>query len=353
MTRSISRLFAAGLILLIGGVAAVAQTSPVYLLRSSGTFVDPARGTAYMPRVGGIIQAIDLATGAALWATSSASLPIGGNDSYVVGEVEQSAPGTLTVVFFDRRNGIAVSQANIPLPASPVYGSFVAMAQPDGTDFVVSWYFNDIVYIFQSDPPPPHQYAGVARVDPASGTIKSADGGLVSDYPAWLLHYGSSAPQPWHAGSVTATATGPVGQVTLKRTVTATGQALPDITISNKATASLPSVDGQYLFVEEASALSTLSYRVLIVSIETGETIGDYVIDDVAGFPPAEFVVFAGAIITTTPEHAFGSGATEIVFPLAVAAFSLPGGAPKWSVIPRGAFNSNGWPPLRRRSARH
>ncbi len=345
-----SRLFAAVLTLWVAGVA-VAQSSSVYLLNNS-TFVDPVRGAAYMPRTGSMIQAIDLTTGASLWASRSAAVPIGGSDSYLAGVAEQSSAGALTVVFLDARNGIAISQANIPLPASPVYSSFIVTAQPDGSDFVVSWYFNDVVYIFESDVPP-HQYAGVARIDPASGTIKSADGGLVSETPAWLQHYGTSAPQPWHAGSVTATATGPFGQVTLKRTVTATGQALPDITISNKATASAPSVDGQYLFVEEASTFITGAYRILIVSIETGETIGDYVVDDVAEFPPAAFLVFDGTIITTTPQHSYRSGDAEIVFPLAVAAFSLPGGAPKWSVVPRSAFNSNGWPPLRRRSTRH
>src|ERR1043166_8376499 len=225
-----------------------------------------------MPRPAVMIQAIDLATGATLWTSRSAALPIGGSASYVVSQAEQSKPEALSVVFLDARNGLAVSQANIPLPAASVYSSFLAIAQADGSDFVVSWYFEDRV-AFDTDALP-HQYAGVARIDPVSGTIKSADGGLVGDYPAWRLQYGSAARQPWHAGSVTGTATGPFGQVTLKRTVTATGQVLPDIVISNKATASLPSVDGRYLFVEELSALMVDGYRVLIISTEPGETIG-------------------------------------------------------------------------------
>jgi hypothetical protein len=341
--------------LLIGGVAADAQTAQVYLLRR-GTLVDTFRGASYVAKAGGSIQAVALVTGAALWTSRSASLPIGASDSYVAGQAEISPFGTLAVVFLDVRNGVPVSEANIPLPASvqsmvsdsSISGFFLATAVADGSDFKVSWYYDDRVFFGVERPL--QQFAGSARVDPRSGTVLTFDGGLVTGVPAWFNTYGGAPAQPWQSGGVTAsTSVGSGGSITLKRTSTATGQQLPDVLLSSNALVAVPSFDAHHVVVvERGPGAFSGGYRNLTFAIDTGGRIGDFIDDHSLG----PFVVFGGAIITTTQSYTYGG----IYVPLSLVARLLPTGAQKWSVTRRDPAADGAAPkvnPPRGRAVRH
>jgi hypothetical protein len=347
------------LALLAGGVVASAQTPPIYLLRS-GTIVDSLRGYAYVAEPNGSVQAVDLRTGGVLWSSRSASLPLGANDSYVAAQEENSRPGTLSIVFLDIRNGSAVSQANIPLPANVVamiapsfYGSFfVTTAQVKGRDFELSWFYD---YRGSGDAccPPEILYSGSADVDPRTGAVLSFDGGLVADYPAWYGTYGATPAPPWRAGNVMATMSNDGhGSITLKRSSIFSGQAFPDVLLSSHANSATVSVDQRYVWVEEkpVSVGFPSTYPILIFETESGERIGDFLTE----FPNPDFVVFDGAFIGTTQSIRYYLPTSSYV-PPTLAALSLPTGAPKWSVPRRAPEDATGpktSPPLRR-SVRH
>jgi len=343
------RILGAVLTFLIGAVAAGAQTSQVYLLRT-GTIVDTSLGAAYVAQANGSIERVDLSTGGGLWTSRSASLPIGASDAYVVGQADPSPFGTLAVVFLDVQSGVPVSEASIPLPAGAVSivtpsqysGFFTASAEADGSDFVVRWYYISYPEIVDA---PPAQYSGSARVDPRDGTVISAEGGAVTDVPEWYSN--ASPPQPWQAGSVTASINEySGGPILLKRTVTATGQALPDVLLTNYGSV-WPSLDTRDVMVEEQYVYG--GYRMRVVTIETGETIADFLV----ATPVTSFVVFDGAIISFTQPYVYVSGGHLIGVPGAVIALSLPTGVSKWSVIRRAPEQEGRAATPRSRSVRH
>lgn len=342
--------------LVSAGSIAAATPASVYVL-ARGTLADTSAGVAYTGTLDGFIQAVDLATGATLWMSRAASLPIGADNDFVVAQKEISPTGSLIIEVVDVRTGSSVSSATIPLPPGVqatvtdprITGSgfFRAAALPDAGDFVVSWYYDDRVYSGQERPL--RQFAGSARVNPRSGAVLTSTSGVATEIPLWLQTYSVTPAAPWSSGSVTAWTSTSGGAVTLKRTSTTTGQPLPDVFLSANAQYVLlvePSIDTRYLMVVERGTFG--GYRSRIFAIETGEQLSDVTV----ARAPLPFAVMGNGIVTVES----ASQASHIYVPPALVAYSLSSGEHLWTVARRDPDFSGPMPSSntrRQRSVRH
>ncbi len=148
--RRISRILAFS-VLIIPGAAFAAPASSPFLVRH-GTIVDPARGTAYVAKPNGTIDAVDLASGRTLWTSADAALPLGADQDLLVAQVEERPLRTerFQVAILDAASGGKLSEATIILPAGvssfvadEKAGSFRAVAEREGGLFLVSWYYQE------------------------------------------------------------------------------------------------------------------------------------------------------------------------------------------------------------------
>src|SRR5258707_5601768 len=252
----IAALAAAGMILSTAGFAAPPPAS--FPLRY-GTIVNPAGSAVYVAKPNGTIDAVDLASGRALWTSAEAALPLGVDQNLLVAQFEEKprASEQFHLVVLDATSGRKLNEATVTLPAGvralvadDKAKSFRATAEREGALFLVSWYYQE--YLIDSIAPKPEEpvlrsYAGSAHLNPQTGKIIAADGGQVGDVPGRGKAFGAPPQAPWQAGGQAAhTEGGRGGPLTLKRT-DAGGTPLPDQVLSRRALIAAPSADQRHV----------------------------------------------------------------------------------------------------------
>lgn len=86
-------------------------------LLGEGAIVDSAGEVAYVARPQGGIEAIDLATGASLWASAAAEKPLAFVDGALLAQGEPGEKGELQLATLNPRTGALVRRSTLALPA--------------------------------------------------------------------------------------------------------------------------------------------------------------------------------------------------------------------------------------------
>lgn len=355
-TTFVAALAAAGMILSIAGYAA---PPPSPFLLQHGAIVDPAGGAAYVAKPNGTIDAVDLASGRTRWTSAEAALPLGLDQNLLVAQVEEKPEPTerFHLVVLDAAGGGKLNEATVTLPAgvralvADEKGiSFRATAEREGTLFLVSWYYQEL--LVEPIPPKPGDtplrlYAGSVRINPQTGKIIAADGGQMGAVPARWKTYGALPQAPWQAGAVSARAEGGRGgPLTLKR-MGAGGAALPDQPLSKRALIAVPSADQRHLLATERvgqGGPDDPEYRWLIFTMDAAQPVME-LRRDVSAAP---FFVFSDSIVLVSQPQWYLRGGVRIDEPLQLQASRVSTGVATWNVELRD-LNYRGELPLRRR----
>lgn len=112
LPRRLPALVAAGLAAWIAPISAYAAR-PL----GDGAVVDAARGIAYVAQPQGGIEALDLATGKAVWHSAAAARPLALVDGKLLAQDEPGAGGALRVATLDAATGAEKARTELPLPA--------------------------------------------------------------------------------------------------------------------------------------------------------------------------------------------------------------------------------------------
>ena len=349
-----------GIALLIGVAGAfdglAAQAESPFLLRH-GAIVDSVRGTAYVAKPDSTIHAVDLASGRTVWTSTNAAIPLGADQEFVVAQYEEKPLPTarFQIVILSALDGRKVSEATVTLPAGARAlaadekgKSFRATAEREGALFLVSWIYqhNLLRPVAPKPGEPPFQiFAGSARIQPQTGRVVAADGGLVDGLPGRWQRYGTPPAPPWRANSVVArTEGGRGGPLTLKRTEA--GRPLPDHVVAKQAITHVPSADQRHLLASERvgeGGANDPEYRWTIFALDTAEQATE-LRNDVSASP---FFVFSDSVILESTPHGYVRGDVVVEKPLEIHAIRLTTGVPKWTVELRDLSYRRPRPPAR------
>lgn len=347
-----------GFLILVASSAFAAGPVPPFVLER-GAVVDTTRGSAYVARPDGTIDAVDLASGRTLWTSGAASLPIGASSDFVVAQIdEQLRPAPVfRFAVLDAATGRTVSTAAVTLPAGVFPGvadganaTFLAAADPQGANFLISWLYRETQQSGIAPPPGPTPVifiAGTVRVAPQSGKILGADGGPAAGVPARFRTFATPPQAPWQTGSVTArTAGGRGAPLTLVRGESASGHALPDQVLSQRPVTWIASSDQQHLLASERvgkGGPDDPEYRWLVYSLDTAARVAE-VRREVSAAP---FIVFGDSVVLESRPHGYLSGNVPVTEPLAIQAVRLSTSVPKWKVELRDLSYHGATPPRR------
>jgi hypothetical protein len=147
---------------------------------ASGVLVDPERGTVYLMKPGGGVEAVGLEGGRLLWTTAQAAKPLALHNHRLLALAEPPANGALRLVVLDANSGKRLLQKDAPLPpgvrASIDDGpgtAFDTTARPDRGSVVVAWRFVQRPVSGLAPPPeltpPTRAEEGALRIDLRTG----------------------------------------------------------------------------------------------------------------------------------------------------------------------------------------
>jgi photosystem II stability/assembly factor-like uncharacterized protein len=327
--------------LLTGSIFA-APALPAPFLLQRGVIADASRGVAYIAAPSKTLDAVDLASGRTLWSSTEAALPIGGNGTYVVGQVEDAtAPGTLKLAVLDAVTGRKVSAASVTLPtgasalvADGLTSQFRAVADPQGALFLVSWSYQNAEDDEVGEDPVLQFFAGSFLVS-TDGRVTAASGGPVAQLPDKQAGYGAYPAPPWRAGNVTARVVADDhAAFVLKRTDTGSGRPLPDVSVSQRAAVAVPSADQRHFAVVEtigATDTDWVKYRLHIFTTDTADSVTQFV-RDISVTP---FVVSGDNIAMISPANSTNRKSATSSNPLSIAGMRLSSGFQQWSAALR------------------
>jgi hypothetical protein len=356
--RRISAIIGFALVAAFAGTAFAASPDTAFLLRH-GAIIDSVRGAAYVAKPNGTIDAVDLASGRTLWTSADAAIPLGADQEFLVAQVEGKPLPTerFQLVIVDAAGGRKLSEATITLPAGARAlivdekgKSFRATAEREGALFLVSWVYQH--NLLRPVAPKPGEspfrfFAGSARINPQTGRVVAADGGLVDGLPGRWQRYGTPPAPPWLAGNVSArTEGGRGGPLTLKRSEVASGRPLPDQALSKEAITSIPSANQRHLLVSERvgdGGPDDPEYRWAIFAMDTAEKATE-LRNDVSA---ASFFVFSDSVIFESMPHGYRRGDVPVEEPLEIHAVRLTTGVAKWEIELRDLSYRRPRPPAR------
>ncbi|HET7434971.1 MAG TPA: hypothetical protein VFN10_09700 [Thermoanaerobaculia bacterium] len=313
--------------------------------------VDASRNLAVIGTPAGAIEAIDVASGRSVWASSDAVLPLGVNGDVILARGIDSPPrARLPLIVLDA-NGRTIRTAFAPLPEEVVAlvqddlsRRFRATATPQGNGFVVTWTFFELEMRGSADAadrePESGQFSGSFRFEPASGAIASLN---VPD-EAGAVQRGA-----WRSGRVLASVEGGRGEaLVLRRQDSATGQQISDEQISRHAIADLRSSDGAFVMVSErvgAGGPDDPEYRWSVWSLDTGAKAME-LRRDVSATP---FFVASETLVYVAHPHGKSIGGVWVDEPLKLEALRLSNGTPQWQRAIRDVRYTGEVPPGRGR----
>jgi len=198
-------------LILVGsaGAALAADAKPAVGVAVAGVGgVTPGGAVVYLPAKDGGIEAVELATGKAVWANTDAGLLIGATDELVVGRVAgKGKPNGFRVVLIDAATGkTAATTETVELPewarATGAAGqgwNFAAAALPEKGELAVVWKADAFYY---GGAAPTQEILDAARktaagrvaIDPATGKItRTTDHKLAADDLATSPDVGGAA----------------------------------------------------------------------------------------------------------------------------------------------------------------
>jgi hypothetical protein len=160
--------------------AAVSDPSAQTFEITKGVIVDPGSGVVYLMNREHGIDAIELASGNAIWRSTSAAEPLLLFDGRLVAQAEASAGNrVLPIVVMNTAHGELVQSATVPLPR-PAYASiddamgssFTADAYLSGGEVEVSWRFAQRAGLARPGPAPVPEITGAARIDLKTGQVQ-------------------------------------------------------------------------------------------------------------------------------------------------------------------------------------
>ncbi len=322
-------LAAAGFVFLIAVAPAPARAAS---LLGDGSVVDAARGIAYVARPQGGIEALDLATGQAVWRSAAAAKPLALVGGALLAQDEPGPSGALRLAMLDAATGAEKSRADLALPegvaasvTDNLHGAFriraavlegessvllawTASATPPSRGFLppdLSVRAPAGAPVAVSAPPTPGVRRGAARRDLAAGCAIAAD-----DSEAVGI-------------------------------AMAIDRRLAPAVSSVAAVPGLPSIDGRHALASERVAGSLHTYRWSISDRSQGAVVA--VLDAPVSLAP--FVVAGGKVIYLAQPAMWRDNGVMIQKPLRLRALELATGEESWQAAVRNSAYGGPIPP--------
>ena len=309
-----------------------------------GVVVDHSRQALYLMSPEGGIEAVSPSTGATLWSTGEAAVPLALQDGLIVAQGQPAdRTGSLEVVFLAPGTGEPVQRLSLELPEDiaatvdeGLATAFSARAVSFEGQTVVRW-DHTRRYAGGAAPPPDMELetkrAGAYRLDRAAGRAEPVGLSLLkrpASMPAtareWASRQGVST-QPAAAGEIFA-ATRAEGDRLLLQRWTAAGTALPEIELfSGPYLHEVRSADGRHLAVVDRAALGEWEeHEWTVFSLETGERLGEIP----NRLSHAWFTVQGGTLIHVAAPTARRVGGEMELEPLLLRAIDVATAALRW-----------------------
>lgn len=328
-------LAAAGFVFLIAAAPSPARAGS---LLGDGSVVDAARGIGYVARPQGGIEALDLATGKAVWRSDAAAKPLalvaatGGNAGTLLAQDEPGASGALRLATLDAATGAEKGRVELALPegvaatvTDNLRGAFrLRAAVLEGESSVL------LAWTASAAPPssgflPPD----LSVRDPAGSPVAVGT-------PAGKGIRRGAARLDLTAGRAVAAGDSEAVAIAL-----AIDRNLARGLAAAEAVPGLPSIDGRHALRSERVAGSLHTYRWSISDRGTGAV--EAVLDAPVSLAP--FVVAGGQVIYLAQPALWRDDGVMIHKPLRLRALDLATGAERWQAAVRSSAYGGPIPP--------
>jgi hypothetical protein len=317
------------------GFAVLMAAAPVRAshLLGDGAVVDAPRGIAYVAQPQGGIEALDLATGKAVWRSAAAAKPLALADGALLAQDEPGEGGTLRVAMLDAGTGVEKERTELALPSGlaatvtdNLRGTFrirASVLEGDGSA-VLTWTATTAPPL-RGFLPPDLSRAPVPALAPAASA-----GGLRRGAARLDLATGraTSAADAEIAGLA----------VAVDRSLAPGGSIEAG---SAEGSLDLTSIDSRHALTSERVAGSLHTYRWSISVRGTGSVIA--VLDAPVSFAP--FVVVGRNVIYLAQPSMRRESDMTIRRPLRLRALDLATGADVWQAVVRDSAYSGPIPP--------
>lgn len=323
-------LAAAGFVFLIAAAPPPARAGH---LLGDGSVVDAARGIAYVARPEGGIEALDLATGRAVWRSDAAAKPLALAGGALLAQDEPGASGEFRLATLDAATGLEKRRVQLVLPegvratvTDNLSGAFRARAVwPEGDGPALIAWTATALPPSSGFLPPDLSLRAPAESSAAAGA--PAGKGVRRGAARLDLAAGRAFPadDPEAVGIA----------IAIDRSLARTGSAGP------AGVAGLPSIDGRHALRSERVAGSIHTYRWSISDRATGAVVA--VLDAPVSLAP--YVVFDGRVIYLAQPALSRDRGVTVRKPLRLRALDLATGAESWQAAVRSSAYGGPIPP--------
>lgn len=318
-------------------MAAVPTPARAAHLLGDGAVVDPARGIAYVAQPQGGIEALDLATGKAVWRSAAAAKPLALVGGALLAQDEPGNGGALRLATLDAATGAERMRAELALPVGLVAsvtdnlrGTFrIRAAVLDGDSSAV------LAWTATAAPPlrgflPPDLSRAPAGASAAVSAPAARAGGFRRGAARLDLTTGRLIPVA-DADAVSLAAA-------IDRNLAPGGSTEVS---GASGTPGLPSIDGRHAFTSERVAGSLHTYRWSISDRATGNVLA--VLDAPVSLAP--FVVSGPKVIYLAQPSLRRDNGVTIRQELRLRALDLATGAESWQAVVRDSAYRGPIPP--------